>query len=48
MDAQTERVVKLGQAGKENDCPVPGIHLEVKENLQVIEYGSADYSWLHP
>ena len=42
MYSKAERIVQLRKSGEEDDSPVTGIHLKVKQNLQVIQYSCAD------
>ena len=42
MDPEPEGVVKVGEPCQEDDCPVPGIHIEVEQDLQVVQNRRAD------
>ena len=33
VDPEPEDVVKVGEPCQEDDCPVPGIHIEVEQDL---------------
>ena len=42
MYAEPECAVQLWQAGKKDNGPVPGIHFEIKQHLQVIQNRISD------
>ena len=42
MDGKLERIVQLRQSNQKDHCPVPGIHLKVEQDLQVVQDGVFD------
>ena len=42
MDGKLERIVQLGQSNQKDHCPVPGIHLKVEQDLQIVQDGVLD------
>lgn len=42
MGGQAQRVVQLWQAYEQDDGPVTGIHLEIEQDLQVVQDGITD------
>ena len=42
MDGKLERIVQLGQPNQKDHCPVPGIHLKVEQELQIVQDGVLD------
>ena len=42
MNGKLERIVQLRQSNQKDHCPVPGIHLKVEQDLQIIQDGVFD------
>ena len=42
MDGKLERIVQLGQSNQKDHSPVPGIHLKVEQDLQIVQDGVFD------
>ena len=37
MDGKLQRIIQLWQTDQKNHSPVPGVHLKVEQDLQVVE-----------
>ena len=42
MNGKLERIIQLRQSNQKDHCPVPGIHLKVEQDLQIIQDGVFD------
>ena len=42
MNTKPECGIKVRKSDKQNNCSVPGIHLKVKKNLEIVKDGIVD------